>query len=42
MIVYPLTDGESRTIRWVARVMLIMAGAVIVLLAMFSVASAAS
>ena len=42
MIVYPLTDGESRTIRWAARVMPIMGVAVIVLLGAFSVASAAS
>jgi hypothetical protein len=42
VIVYPLTDSECRAIRWAARVMPIVAGAIIVLLGVFSVANAAS
>ena len=42
VIVYPLTDFESRTIQWVTRVVPVVATAVIVLLGAISIATAGS
>lgn len=39
MIVYPLTPGESSTIRWVRRIVPLLAAAVIILLGVMTFAA---